>query len=201
MTNTSGCPGTERSRSTTTRPARSRSTPSVAVTGRCRDACGPQHGPCIEAFGAQCHPAGIDTGDPRVLANLDAQPQQRSSRGVAQLRREGWKNGRPRLDEHDARRVRVDVAELLARLAGDLGKRSGKLDARRAAADEHERQQPLLPRRVGFALRALERDENAAPDVERILERLQAGRVRSPLVVAEIRVARSGGHDQDSRTR
>ena len=49
---------------------------------------------------------------------------------------------------------------------------------------------------VGFPLGALERHQHAAPDVERILERLQARRGRAPLVVPEIRVRRASRDDQ-----
>ena len=54
----------------------------------------------------------------------------------------------------------------------------------------------LAPARIGLALGALERQQHAAADLERVLERLQAGRDRAPLVVAEVRVRRAGRHDQ-----
>ena len=49
---------------------------------------------------------------------------------------------------------------------------------------------------IGLALGALEREQHAAAHLERILERLQAGRVRQPFVVAEVRVRRPRRDDQ-----
>ena len=77
------------------------------------------------------------------------------------------------------------------RVSRNLRQRAGQLDPGRSAADDHERQQPSLPRPVRLALRLLEREENPTSYIERILQRLQSGRVRPPLVVAEIRVAGS----------
>ena len=49
---------------------------------------------------------------------------------------------------------------------------------------------------VLLALGRLEGDEDAAPDLERVVDRLEAGGVRRPVVVAEVRVTRARGHDQ-----
>ena len=52
---------------------------------------------------------------------------------------------RAALEQQDARRLGPDVAEVLPqRLPRDLGERAGELDAGRAAADDHEGQQPPL---------------------------------------------------------
>ena len=50
--------------------------------------------------------------------------------------------------------------------------------------------------RIGLALGVLEREQHAAADLQRILERLQSGRERAPLVVAEVGVGRAGGENQ-----
>ena len=84
-----------------------------------------------------------------------------------------------RLDEDDPGVGRVDRPEIAPeRVARDLAERARQLDAGRAAADEHERHPLAPPFRIGFALRGLERDEDAPPDLGRILERLEA-RARS----------------------
>ena len=46
------------------------------------------------------------------------------------------------------------------------------------------------------ALGALEGADHAGADLERVGERLQAGRVARPVVVAEVAVRRAGGDDQ-----
>ena len=100
-------------------------------------------------------------------------------------------------DEHDARRLGADVPEVLPqRLARDLGERAGQLDAGRSAADDHERQQAPLHGGVRLPLRRFERQQHPPPDLERIVERLQPGRARRPLGVAEVRMRRAGRDDQ-----
>ena len=49
---------------------------------------------------------------------------------------------------------------------------------------------------IGFALGALEGQENAAADRRGVLERLEAGREPLPFVMAEIGVPRAGRHHQ-----
>ena len=83
------------------------------------------------------------------------------------------------------------------RLPRDLGERARHFDAGRPAADDDERQQRRPLRRIALALGALERQQHAPPDLERILQRLQARRDRPPLVVAEVRVRRPGRDDQE----
>ena len=46
-----------------------------------------------------------------------------------------------------------------------------------------------------FALGTFEREQHALADLERILERLQTGRVGTPVVVAEVRMRRPRGDD------
>ena len=95
-------------------------------------------------------------------------------------------------------RRRVDGAEFVAqRLARDLRERARQLDAGRAAADQHERQQLALPRGSRLALGALEGQQHATAHLERVLERLQSRRMRLPLGVTEVRVARAGADDQE----
>ena len=53
--------------------------------------------------------------------------------------------------------------------------------------------QAARARGIGLGFGALEREQHAAADRERVVERLQAGRVRRPFVVAEIGVGRAAG--------
>ena len=81
-------------------------------------------------------------------------------------------------------------------LPRDLAERAGELNAGRAAADQHERQQPSLIHRVRFALGLFERQQDAAANRQRIVERLETRRGLAPFVVAEVRMRRAGGDDQ-----
>ena len=92
------------------------------------------------------------------------------------------------------RRDRAEVAR--DRLAGELGDRAGHLDAGRAAADHDEGQQRLAALLVGLGLGPLEREQHLAAHRGRVVDRLDAGRMRGPVVAAEIGVARAGGEDQ-----
>ena len=97
--------------------------------------------------------------------------------------------------------MRADSGRMLRkscaqRLARDLGERAGQLDAGRPAADDDERQQAALLRRVGLALGRLEREQHPPPHLERIVQRLQSRRARRPLRMAEVGVRRAGRDDQ-----
>ena len=81
-------------------------------------------------------------------------------------------------------------------MARDLRERAREFDARRATADDGEGEQRGAARGIGFGFGAFEGGEDAAADRERIVERLQAGRVRRPFVVAEIRVRRARADEQ-----
>ena len=79
---------------------------------------------------------------------------------------------------------------------GELGDLPRHLDAGRAGADDDEGEPAPPPLRIRLDLGRLEGAEDAAADLERAVERLQLGRVRLPLVVAEVGVARAAGDDQ-----
>ena len=139
----------------------------------------------------------IDVGHGGVLPHFDTQSSQGLAGGIAQLLRERRQDRWSSLDKDDARGTRVDGSEFVAkRLPRDLRERAGQLDAGWAAADQRERQQLPPARRIGFAFRALERQQHAAADLERIFKRLQSWRVGLPLGVTEIGVARAGRDDQ-----
>jgi hypothetical protein len=90
------------------------------------------------------------------------------------------------------------VAEVVGeRAPRDLGDRTGELDARGAAADQDEREERPLLRRIALTLRSLERGQDPPPDLERVLDGLEAGRERRPGVVPEVRVRRAGREDEE----
>ena len=108
-----------------------------------------------------------------------AKPHEVLPRGLAQGLRERREYRGTRLDEEDPRRARVEMPEVpCERQSRDLRQRAGELDAGRPAADHDERQQRFPALRVRLTLRPFEGHQHAPADVERVFERLEAGRVR-----------------------
>ena len=66
------------------------------------------------------------------------------------------------------------------------------LDAGRAATDHREGHQAAALLGIVLIFRTLERHQDAATQIGRVIERFQAGRVECPIVSAEIGVARTG---------
>ena len=162
ITNTSGWPGIVRSGWTSTRPARSSGTPSVAPSG---DAATPAaHSDRLRVDPLARRPRrrpGATCVTGCAGAHLDAEPLEIAARRVAQRLRKRRQHGAARLDQQDARRRGIDVAEVARqRLPRDLRERAGQLDAGRAAADDDERQQRAAPR--GIASRARRARRRAA---------------------------------------
>ena len=81
-------------------------------------------------------------------------------------------------------------------MVSDLGDLARQLDAGRAAADDREGQPRAAAGLVSLQLGRLERSEDPPANLDRVLERLEPGRGRAPFVMAEVRVAGAGRHDQ-----
>ena len=79
------------------------------------------------------------------------------------------------LDQDHPRRGRVDVAEIARQgLPRHLGQRPGKLDARRARPDDHERHPRAAPGFVRLALGNLKSHQDPLPNAQRVFQRLEA---------------------------
>ena len=140
---------------------------------------------------------GIERGDRRTEPHLDAELFERVLRGFRQRGIERREQARRRLDQNDARAARIDRAEILRQRAiRQLRDGAGHFDAGRAAADDHEIQQPRALGRIGLGFGLFEGEQDAAADISRVVDRLQAGRERRPVVVTEIGVLRAGREDQ-----
>ena len=110
---------------------------------------------------------------------------------------EARQDARPGFDQDHARQLRVDAPEVARqREPAHLADRAGELDAGRAAADDHERQPLLAQLGIALALGELERGQDAAADLGRLLERLEAGREALPPLLAEVGVLRAGCDDR-----
>lgn len=84
----------------------------------------------------------------------------------------------------------------LRSVARDLGQGAGQFDAGGTTADDGETQPRRLLRRVRFGLGAFERQQQLAAQRDGIVQRLQAGRIIGPLIVAEVGVGGAGGQQQ-----
>ena len=164
-----------------------------------RDAGGPEHRARRDPHAVtQGDSLRVDGGDGRPGPHLDAEPLELPPRRVGQGLRVPGKHARGGLEQEHPRALGVDVAEVVReRVPRDLGDRAGELDAGRAAADDDEREQRPLLLRIALALGRLERDQDPPPDLERVLDALEAGRDRRPLVVPEVRVRRAGREDEE----
>ena len=101
------------------------------------------------------------------------------------------------LHERDRRVRRIDGAEVVPEhVVGDLGEGPGQLHAGGPAAHDHERQPAPARFVVRGALRRLEREKDAAADLDGVLDGLESRRAGAPLLVTEVAVARAGGHHQ-----
>ena len=134
----------------------------------------------------------VDVGDLGAQAHVDAHAGEPPPGRVAEPLAEG---GQHRVDRVE-RMIRAWVGSIRrkslrrVRLA-QLGDLPGHLDARRTGADDDEGQRPLdLGRRAG-QLGQLEGAEDAAAQLERVVDRLHPGRVARELVVAEPRLPRA----------
>jgi hypothetical protein len=143
------------------------------------------------------HAALINAGDKRVGAHLNAQFFQLILRALGQLRRVGRQYAR-RAIHQDHTRLRGVEPPKIARHGAvrNLSERTRQLNPRRPRADHHKRSQHFALVCVLFALSTLERHQHAVPDLERVVNRLQAGRHALPLVVAEVAVRSARGDNQ-----
>ena len=129
--------------------------------------------------------------------DLDSDLLEGPLRSLRERLGEGAQDARAAFDQDDARLGRIDETEVASDgLPGDLRERARQLDARGAAADHDEGEQGPLLRAVLLALGRLIGQEHAAPDLQGILECLEAGREGLPLAVAEVGVTRPRGEDE-----
>ena len=205
-TNTSGCPGSVRSGSAAMRPAWSTSAPVAAAScAASGDACTPAAhttvcaAMCSRAVARLDVDAGrVDVGDPRAHHELDAEAAELARRRFA-------KDGGRRSPAVPCRRRR-------AARAPSAG--SNVRNSPRRLRDASSRICPAISTPVGPAptttivshscfsaagrrdLGHLERAEDPALQLERVVDRLHARREHRELVVPEVRLTGARGDDQ-----
>ena len=198
----SGCPGTVRSGSTRTRPARSSGAPRSGASGEAWTPAAQSTVRAAIALGADPDAARVDGGHERAGPDLDAERLELELRLRRQLLGVRGQHARAALEQDDARRARVDAAEVAReRVARDLGERAGHLDAGRPPPTttnvSHWRRASarLLP------LGGLEGQQHAPADLERVLERLEPGRDAPPTRRGRSTSASRPSRARGSRTR
>ena len=201
----SGCPGTEQSGSTGSRPARSTSTPTFSPSSRASgEACTPA---------AQIRGAGRDRLDAvraldrdavvvhvhgeGVEPDLDAHLLQRPLGVALQPGRERRQDGLRAFQQDDPGLVGVDRAVVPRQHGvGQLGDLPDELDTGGAGADHDEGQPVGAFLRVGRDLGHLELRQDPVAQVPGVLDGLHPGGELGEVVVAEVRVGRARGDDE-----
>ncbi len=188
------------------RPARSscgaRLVGELATERRGADARGPHLADRLDALAPAVAVLHLDAGrvdvdDLGAEAHLDPHLGQALDGAVAELLAERAEHRRRGVEQDDARLRRVDAPEVaLEGAPGQLGDLAGHLDAGRAGADDDERHEPVDLGLGGRELGELERAEDAAAQLEGVVDRLHAGGVPRELVVAEPGLAGAGGDDE-----
>ncbi len=129
--------------------------------------------------------------------HLHAQPPQLflgAAREIFGIRRQ---DPRAPFQKHNPGFPRIDAPKFVGqRPASNLGQRPRQFHSRGTAPHYHEVELHLLFSVGRLALRQLKRQQHAPPDFQRIFDRLQAGRKRLPIIVAEIGMARARSHNQ-----
>ena len=164
---------------------------------------GPDLGDGVDALGAavlelHLEAALVDLGDHAAEHHLDAELLELLLGLLAELGTEGRQHLRRGVDEDDARLPGVDRAEVLAqRVVRQLGDLAGHLHAGRTGADDDEGQQVVdVVTAGGTELGHLEGAEDAAAELEGVVDALHAGRELGEVVVAEVGLAGTGRHEQ-----
>src|SRR5215217_5035706 len=101
------------------------------------------------------------------------------------------------LYQDDARMSGIDGAEVACQsLAGELGHGPCDLDAGRSTPHDHKGEQAGALLWIRLKLGLLEGEQDLAAQDRGVVDRLNALRVRRPIVMPEIRVLRSGREDE-----
>ena len=140
---------------------------------------------------------GVDVGDHRAELHLDAGLVELPAGAPAELLAEGGQHVGGGVEQDDAGGGGVDAAEVAAQgAAGELGDLPGHLHAGGAGADDDEGQQPVDLGLVLGELGQLEGAEDAAAQLEGVVDALHAGGELGEPVVAEVGLPGAGGDDQ-----
>ena len=151
----------------------------------------------VPRIGCNVDSVGVDACDPRTHAEFDAElfECRRRLRGESVAECCEWFLASVHEQDPDRRGIKgPEVApEAAYRELADL---TGDLDTGRSGADHHDGQPGLLLGWVAGDFGHLERPEDPAPELDRVVEGLHPGREEGKLVVTEVRLVHAGGHDE-----
>ena len=165
-------------------------------------ACGPHLAGALDpALGAVLvlhgHALIVDVRHHRVELDFDAHLLQPALRNQSQLLAHRGQHRPGSLEQDHSAFARLDRAERAGQRAiGEFGDLARQLDTRRPGADDHEGEPAFALGMVGGHLSGLERTENAAAELEGIVDGFHARGECRELVVAEVGLLRPGRHDQ-----
>ena len=191
-----------RARSGRARPARARpdraARRATCASGDAATPARPQHRPRGDPLGSRRARRRRRCGHPRAGPHLDAEPLELTPGRRRERLGRRW--------QHAAAPPRAGSR---ARCSGSMWRKSAARVWRAISASAPASSTPVGPpptidegeqrrRRaaIGLALGALEGEQHAPADLERVLDRLQARRERRPLVVPEVGVRGAGGDDE-----
>ena len=195
MTKMSGWPGTDRSGPTYAAGAVGLGA-EPARRGRRHDAGGPDHRAASMRPLSRSTPPRVAFGHPRGGLHLDARGQRRAHI-VRQVRRKARQDPRSGFEQHDARRARIDAAEIVREVSRAISAMAPAISTPVAPPPTMTK---VSRRRRSSASSAefgpLEGEQNAAADAGRVLDVFEARRELRPFVMAEIGMGRAGGDHQ-----
>src|SRR5277367_2000852 len=146
----------------------------------------PDYGPRREAHAADNHAALVACRHRLPERNLHAESL---NSGAGIVRQPSWERGKQaiaRFDEHDSCTSRVNVAKVSTQsVAGNFNDLAGELNSGWTTANDDKGEKRRAGGGVAFPFRVLERRQDTAADVYCILDRLETGCERFPIVVAE----------------
>src|SRR4030095_6476508 len=116
--------------------------------------------------------AGGDVGDKAVQPDFHTQTFKLRLRAVRKIAGECPEHAIGAFEKDDLCFSRVDRHEIFRqRHTGDVGDRTGELDAGRAAADDDKIQRCVCAFEIGVALGELESEQNTPADLDCVFER------------------------------
>ena len=140
---------------------------------------------------------GVDADHPGAHPQLHAEALELLGRLAGQLVAEGGQRLLATVEQDHPHRRRVEGAELAPQAARrQLPNLAGELHPGRSGPDDRDGQPSLPLGRVIGHLGHLEGAEDPAPQLHGVVDGLHAGRVEGELVVTEVRLVDTGGHDQ-----